>query len=71
VQGAFSCWAQLRHHDLQLLSGEVDDSVTVAVLLTPRPDGHRRWDTTLVAIQGDLALTNEQVTAWRRVFPTR
>ncbi len=71
VQGAFSCWAQLRHHDLQQVTSEIDDSVTVAVLLTPRPDGHRRWDTTLVAIQGDLALTDEQVTARRRVFPTR
>lgn len=70
VQGAFSCWAQLRHHDLQQVTGEVENSITVAVLLTPRPDGHRRWDTTLVAIQGDLELTDEQLTAWRRVFPT-
>lgn len=47
VQGAFSCWAQLlRHHDLQQVSGEVDDSITVTVLLTPCPDGYRRWDST-------------------------
>jgi hypothetical protein len=43
VQGAFSCWVQLRHHDLQQVTGEIDNSITVAVLLTPRPDEHRRW----------------------------
>jgi hypothetical protein len=69
VRTAFSCWAQLRHHDLQQATSQVDDSITVAILLTPRPDGHRRWDTTLVAVQGDLALTDEQLTAWRSVFP--
>lgn len=35
-------WAQPRAHDLQQLTGGIDDSITVAVL-TPQPDGHRRW----------------------------
>ncbi len=68
MQVSFSAWVQLRHHDLQAQTGEIDDSMTVGVLLTPRPDGGRRWDTTMVAVQGDLGLTTEQVTTWRRVF---
>lgn len=68
VHGMFRCWVQLRHHDLQTATGTVQDSITVAVLLTPRPDGHRRWDTSLLAVQGDLALTPEELDAWRRIF---
>jgi hypothetical protein len=68
VQATFSAWVQLRHHDLQAQTGEIEESITVAVLLTPRPDGGRRWDTTMVAVHGDLGLAEEQVTTWRRVF---
>jgi len=68
VQGTFSTWVQLRHHDLQTQTGEIDQSITVAVLLTPRPDGGRRWDTTMVAVHGDLGLSEEQITTWREVF---
>jgi hypothetical protein len=70
VRTAFACWAQLRHYDLQTVTGEVNDSITVGVLLSPRPDGDRRWDTTLVAVQGDLRLTDEQLAEWRRLFPS-
>ncbi len=68
VHKTFACWVQLRHHDLQTATGTVDDSITVAVLLTPRPDGHRRWDTSLVAVHGDLELAPEQLADWRRIF---
>ncbi len=68
VQATFSTWVQVRHHDLQTQTGEIDQSVTVAVLLTPRPDGVRRWDTTMVAVHGDLGLSEEQITTWRLVF---
>lgn len=68
VQATFSAWVQLRHYDLQAQTGEVEGSVTVGVLLTPRPDGNRRWDTTMVAVRGDLGLAEEQITTWRRVI---
>jgi len=68
VQATFSAWVQLRHHDLQTQTGEIEQSITVAVLLTPRPDGGRRWDTTMVAVQGDLGLTEDQITTWRQVI---
>ncbi len=68
VQATFSACVQLRHHDLQTQTGEIEQSITVAVLLTPRPDGGRRWDTTMIAVQGDLGLTEEQITTWRQVI---
>jgi hypothetical protein len=68
MQTVFSAWVQLRHHDLQVQTGEIEQSITVAVLLTPRPDGGRRWDTTTVAVHGDLGLTEEQTTTWRQAF---
>jgi len=68
VRTAYGWFVQLRHHDLRAETGDVDGSTTVAVLLTPRPDRHRRWDTTLVATQGDLELTEEELTDWRRLF---
>jgi len=68
VQATFSAWVQLRHHDLQAQTGEIEQSITIAVMLTPRPDGDRRWDTTMVAVHGDLELTEEQLTTWRQVI---
>lgn len=68
VHTTFSAWVQLRHQNLQTQTGEIEQSITVAVLLTPRPDGGRRWDTTMFAVQGDLGLTQEQITTWRQVI---
>ncbi len=68
VQATFSAWVRLRHRDRQTQTGEIEQSITVAVLLTPRPDGGRRWDTTMIAVQGDLGLTEEQITTWRQVI---
>ena len=56
---AFASWVQLRHHELRELLQ--DDFTTVAILLTPRTDGRRPWDTTMVATSGDLQLDPETV----------
>lgn len=64
---AFRQWAMLRHHDFMGLgvapAGETPK--TVAVLLTPRHDGYRPWDTTMIAIHGDLELEPEEVASMR------
>jgi hypothetical protein len=64
----FSTWVQLRHHELQQITGEVDDLTTVAVVLTPRSDGVRSWDTTMIAVSGDLGLTEEEVETYRELW---
>lgn len=60
TRAAFSAWFQLRHHE----RGEV------GVLLTPRTDGYRDWDTTVVAVSGNLALTDEELRTYQDLFNT-
>lgn len=69
IARAFSAWVQLRHHDHQELTGEVDDLTTVAVLLTPRADRDPPYDTTMCAVAGDLQLDDEQLANFREVWP--
>jgi len=38
------------------------------VLLTPRDDGYRDWDTTMAAIQGDPQLTDAEVQQYSALF---
>lgn len=67
---AFCQWATLRHYDLLHSGLNSDPSVlkTVAVLLTPRYDGPRSWDTTLIAIAGDLELEPSDLAAMRSLW---
>lgn len=71
IQGAFSAWLQLRHHEfMQRIAGKPGDPMSVGVLLTPRNDGHRPWDTTMVFIAGRLELTSEEIDAFVEVWKT-
>jgi hypothetical protein len=69
IQATFSAWVNLRHHEFQQATGVIDGLTTVAILITPRPDG-RQWDTTVGSLEGDLALTAEDlelfISLWRR-----
>lgn len=59
----FGQWAMLRHHEFSQLR-EPDDSHehrTVAVLLTPREDQVRLWDTTSFTLFGDLGHSEEDI----------
>ena len=53
---AFAQWAMLRHHEYNELATDIPEPRTVAVLLTPRWDGVRPWDTTMYSLRGDLGL---------------
>ncbi|MCZ4120253.1 hypothetical protein [Streptomyces sp. H39-S7] len=64
---AFSAWLQLRHHE----RGESTDLAhltSVGVLLTPRTDGYRDWDTTVHAISGDPELTDDELRRYQALF---
>jgi hypothetical protein len=69
-QEAFRQWATLRHHELTEaeISDDPSNLKTVAVLLTPRHDGGRPWDTSVIAIEGDLALDGSDVIALRTLW---
>jgi hypothetical protein len=70
---AFRQWALLRHHEL-CTHQQVPfrDLNTVAVLLTPRWNGGARlWDTTTVALQGELDLEEEELAQMRNLWNRR
>jgi hypothetical protein len=67
---AFAQWSMLRHHEFTTFAIDVDEPRTVAVLLTPRWDGQRPWDTTLFALHGKLEFDPDELAAmeafWNR-----
>ncbi|MEV5921994.1 hypothetical protein AB0N42_30525 [Streptomyces pseudogriseolus] len=72
VQASFSAYVQLRHHEVTSRTGRTEDSSTLGVLLTPRRDGKRPWDTSTVRVHGDLELSEGELQvyseAWNRAF---
>ncbi|MFF0465500.1 hypothetical protein [Streptomyces mexicanus] len=74
VQAGFSAYVQLRHHEVTTRTGRAKESSTLGVLLTPRRDGVRPWDTTAVRVQGDPELSEEEIRvyseAWNQAVQT-
>lgn len=66
-QEMFRWWAQLRHYDRQLQTGETE-LVTVAVLLTLRDGGVRKWDTTMTAVAGPIEFEDDELAALREAW---
>ncbi|MDQ2874848.1 MAG: hypothetical protein M3Y33_08665 [Actinomycetota bacterium] len=67
VQEAFRSWALLRHHERDDID-DLDTATSVCVLLTPRRDGLRQWDTTLLVIIGPANLAEEQLDSYRGLW---
>ncbi|MFJ5875045.1 hypothetical protein ACIQD1_10005 [Streptomyces sp. NPDC093088] len=65
VQGAFTAYVQLRHHEVTSRTGRVEESSALGILLTPRYDGVRAWDTSTVHVHGDLGLSEEELQVYR------
>lgn len=59
VNYAFSMYVRLRHQQMVEAFGGDDTLLSVGVLLTPRRDGRRRWDTTMAAVLGNLNFSPE------------
>lgn len=53
-------WVTLRHHEYGARIEDFD-LPAVAVLLTPRRDGRRPWDSTILSIRGNLGLTDDKL----------
>lgn len=53
VGDSFASYVSLRHQQMLELIPERTDVMTVGVLLTPRTDGLRPWDTSMAATRGD------------------
>ncbi len=71
IKTGFTLWTQLRHHDVVSVTGDTDRLTTVAVLVTPRNDGRRPWDTSVSAVSGDVGLTEAELRELRELWPTQ
>lgn len=67
IEKVFGTWIELRHHEFTKRLG-LDQPVTVGVLLTPRHDGKKLWDTTLTVAKGRMELSEQQLAAYREVW---
>ncbi|MEU1276316.1 hypothetical protein [Streptomyces sp. NPDC005799] len=71
VEAAFQSYVLLRHHQLHQQTGLAEQTSTLGVLLTPRTDGSRPWDTTLLRTEGDNDLTSEEVERYTELWNPR
>lgn len=70
VEHGFQLWLRLRHYDLLQVADQPEDFVSVAVLLTPRTRGRRRWDTTMAACIGSISFSDSELRTLRELWPT-
>jgi hypothetical protein len=62
-------WVQLRHYELQQIADD-PNLTTVGVVLSPRHDGQRLFDTTMATVSGELNLTDNELAAFRKFWAT-
>lgn len=70
LQELFGLWVRLRHHDALAVRNDVEDLTTIGVLLTPRQDELRPWDTTTASFSGDPGFSSADLEELRQVWPT-
>ena len=70
IQGMFTTWVSLRHHQMGEALGDHQDITTVGIVVTPRTDGQRPWDTSMIAAWGDLGLEPDEIQEWEGFWPT-
>ena len=70
VKNAFGAWVQLRHYERREREN-LQNARSIGVMLTPRLDGEREWDTTLFVVIGDLKLTKNEVASFTKLWGRR
>ncbi|MFC4859382.1 hypothetical protein [Actinophytocola glycyrrhizae] len=68
TRAGFRAWLLLRHHERGTHGGDLDTLTSVGVLLTPRHDGYRDWDTTMYGITCDPELTEDELQQYRELW---
>ncbi len=68
---AFSAWLLIRHHERGERVGSFAGLESIGVLLTPRHDGYREWDTTMFAVQDAPELSDDDLKQYRELWNTQ
>src|SRR5258708_32489680 len=55
IEAGFHLWVRLRHHEVVSVTEDVENLTTVGVLLTPREEKARPWDTPTPPVSPDMA----------------
>ena len=69
IADAFDSWLRLRHHDVVSVTGDADGLVSVGLLVTPTMRRDRAWDTTAIAVSGDMGFSEEELRFLRDLWP--
>ncbi|PQZ92887.1 hypothetical protein CQ018_10430 [Arthrobacter sp. MYb227] len=67
---ALKAWLMLRHSERKQTE-DIATAQSIAVLLTPRADYVRPWDTTLLVVEGDLQLSGEEMASYLAIWGKR
>ncbi|UZI32279.1 hypothetical protein [Streptomyces sp. VB1] len=67
TRAAFSAWLQLRHHE-RGEGADLSSLTSLGVLLTPRMDGYREWDTTVQVISGNPELSEADLRVYQNLW---
>ncbi|MFD9053542.1 hypothetical protein [Streptomyces zaomyceticus] len=68
IRAAFTAFVQLRHHEVTSRTGRAEESSALGILLTPRHDELRPWDTSTVRVHGELDLPEEDLRTYRALW---
>jgi hypothetical protein len=68
INEAFLQWVVLRHYEFGEDAGGITGLDSVGILLTPRHDGPRPWDTTMVYVSGDPGITDDELNRLREFW---
>ena len=66
---AFRSRVELIQHQMEQRLPTGTSSRTIGVLITPRRDGIRYWDTTLIVANAPIGLTEEELSAYEEFWP--
>jgi hypothetical protein len=69
IGAAFEGWVRLRHHEVVSVTGDPESLTTAGVLLTPCAAKSRPWDTSLVAVSGEMGFSRADIESLQELWP--
>ncbi|SMG44495.1 hypothetical protein [Agreia pratensis] len=70
TRAVFNQWL-VEKHDKRRESENIDNATSIGVLITPRSDGFRDWDTSMAAVHGGVELSDEERGLFEKMWTRR
>lgn len=65
----FKAWAQLRHSEALRMGRSSNDLISVLLMIGPSHVESRRFEVAVIRLEGDLGLSEEELSAMRQIVP--